>query len=171
MGTSGSPAQLFAALYHELHTVAERRLRGLAFGTTLSTTTLLHETYLSLANNEQLSFPDEPRFLAYASRAMRGLIIDYARRRSATKRGGQFMLLPLENAETPADADPEQLRQLGDALEELAVLEPALAELVDLHFFCGFSFAEIAALRGLSERTVQRDWRKARAILHQQLRQ
>ena len=171
MGTGNSPAQLFAALYHELHHVAERRLRGLPFGSTLSTTTLLHETYLSLADNEQLSFPDEPHFLSYASRAMRGLIIDYARRRSATKRGGQFLLLPLDGADPAADADPDQLRELGDALEQLAALEPALAEIVDLHFFCGFSFTEIAALRGVSERTVQRDWRKARAILHEQLRQ
>jgi RNA polymerase sigma factor (TIGR02999 family) len=171
MGTSNSPAQLFAALYHELHAVAERRLRGLPFGSTLSTTTLLHETYLSLADNERLSFPDEPRFLSYASRAMRGLIIDYARRRSATKRGGQFLLLPLDTVDVPADADPERLGALGDALEQLAALEPPLAELVDLHFFCGLSFTEIAAMRGVSERTVQRDWRKARVILHQQLRQ
>lgn len=171
MGTSNSPAQLFAALYHELHAVAERRLRGLPFGSTLSTTTLLHETYLSLATNERLSFPDEPRFLSYASRAMRGLIIDYARRRSAAKRGGEFQLLPLASVDIPGNTDPEHLRHLGDALDQLAALDPPLAELVDLHFFCGLSFAEIAAMRAVSERTVQRDWRKARAILHQQLSQ
>ena len=169
MGTSNSPAQLFAALYHELHAVAARRLRGLPFGSTLSTTTLLHETYLSLADNERLSFPDEPRFLSYASRAMRGLIIDYARRRSAAKRGGEFQLLPLASVEVPGVADPEHLRNLGDALDELQALDPPLAELVDLHFFCGLSFAEIAAMRASSERTVQRDWSKARAILHRQL--
>ena len=166
---SGSPEQLFAALYRELHALAQRRLRALPFGCTLGTTTLLHEAYLSLANAEDLRFPDRLRFLSYASRAMRGLIIDYARRRSATKRGGEFQLLPLSSADVPA-ADRDGLSELGDALDELAGLEPALAELVDLHFFCGLSFAEIAAMRGVSERTVQRDWRKARVVLHHQLR-
>lgn len=169
-GTAGSPEQLFAALYRELHAMAERRLRGVPFGCTLSTTTLLHEAYLSLSNNQELRFPDRPRFLSYASRAMRGLIIDYARRRSATKRGGEFELLPFDSVDVPVGSDPEDLRELGSALEELARLDPALVELVDLHFFCGLPFAEIAAMRGVSERTVQRDWRKARLMLHHQLR-
>lgn len=169
-GTGGSPEHLFAALYHELHAVAQRRLRGLPFGCTLSTTTLLHEAYLSVANNQELQFPDRPRFLAYASRAMRGLIIDYARRRSATKRGGEFQLLPL-SSDVPERSDPEDLGELGNALDELARFDPALAELVDLHFFCGVPFVEIAALRAVSERTVQREWRKARVILHHQLRE
>jgi RNA polymerase sigma factor (TIGR02999 family) len=169
-GASVSPEQLFAALYHELHAVAERRLRGLPFGSTLSTTTLLHEAYLSLAGNDQLRFPDKGRFLSYASRAMRGLIIDYARRRSASKRGGEFQLLPLGGVEVPDRSDHESLSELGLALDELAKLDPALAELVDLHFFCGLSFGEIAAMREVSERTVQRDWRKARVILHHQVR-
>ena len=171
-GTGGSAEQLFTALYHELHAVAQRRLGGLPFGCTLSTTTLLHEAYLSLANNEKLHFPDRPRFLSYASRAMRGLIIDYARRRSATKRGGEFRLLSLSDVDAPGpdSGDPEHLNELGRALDELAKLDPGLAELVDLHFFCGLPFVEIAAVRGVSERTVQRDWRKARVILHQQLR-
>lgn len=169
-GPGSTPDQLFAALYHELHAVAQRRLRGLPYGVTLSTTTLLHEAYLSLAGNERLHFPDRSRFLAYASRAMRGLIIDYARRRSAAKRGGEFQLLPLEGSEPAPGSGPEELAALGEALDELATLDPALAELVDLHFFCGLTFAEIAGVRGISERTVQRDWRKARVILHQQLR-
>lgn len=164
-----SPEQLFAALYHELHAVAQRRLRGLAFGSTLSTTTLLHEAYLSLAHNDQLRFPDRSRFLSYASRAMRGLIIDYARRRSATRHGGEFQFLPLEGAEIAADAGGAELGALGMALDDLATLDPALSELVDLHFFCGLSFAEIAEMRGVSDRTVQRDWRKARLLLHQWL--
>lgn len=169
-GASVAPEQLFAALYHELHAVAQRRLRGLPFGATLSTTTLLHEAYLSLAHNDKLRFPDKARFFSYASRAMRGLIIDYARRRSASKRGGEFQLLPLEGLDVPERSDPEALSELGLALDELAKLDPALAELVDLHFFCGLSFGEIAAMREVSERTVQRDWRKARVILHRQLR-
>ena len=165
-----SSEQLFAALYHELHAVAQHRLRGLPFGSTLSTTTLLHEAYLSFAHNDELRFPDRSRFLSYASRAMRGLIIDYARRRSAVRHGGEFQFLPLEAAEIPADSDGAELSALGMALDDLGALDPALSELVDLHFFCGLSFAEIAAMRSVSERTVQRDWRKARLLLHRWLR-
>ena len=171
-GAGIAPEQLFAALYHELHAVAQRRLRGVPFGSTLGTTTLLHEAYLSLADNDKLRFPDKARFLSYASRAMRGLIIDYARRRSASKRGGEFQLLPLGDADAPPDRplpDAEALGDVGAALDELSQLDPALAELVDFHFFCGLSFAEVAAMRGVSERTVQRDWRKARVLLHHQL--
>ncbi|HEY6783913.1 MAG TPA: ECF-type sigma factor [Gemmatimonadales bacterium] len=167
---SGTSDQLFAALYHELHALAQRRLRGLPYGSTLSTTTLLHEAYLSLSDNDQLRFPDRSRFLSYASRAMRGLIIDYARRRSAAKRGGEFQLLPLDGLEEGPGVLPSELDALGLALDELATLDPSLAELVDLHFFCGLSFTEIAGMRGVSERTIQRDWRKARVILHHQLR-
>lgn len=166
----GSTEHLFALLYHELHALAQRHLHGQSAGSTLSTTTLLHEAYLSLRKNDRLEFPDRPRFLAYASRAMRGLIIDYARRRSATKRGGEFQLLPLDARDVPESADSAQLTELSGALDELASLDPALAELVDLHFFCGLSFAEIAGLRAVSERTVQRDWQKARLVLHRQLR-
>jgi DNA-directed RNA polymerase specialized sigma24 family protein len=104
---------------------------------------------------------------------MRGLIIDYARRRSAAKRGGEFQFLSFDAADVPEGrpgADPDELSALGTALDELALLDRSLAELVDLHFFCGLSFAEIASMRGISERTVQRDWRKARVILHQRLR-
>lgn len=168
-GGGSSSDQLFAALYHELRAVAQRRLRGLPFGSTLSTTTLLHEAYLSLAHNDQLRFPDRSRFLSYASRAMRGLIIDYARRRSAARRGGEFQLVPLEGTEVADRASGEELSTLGMALDDLGAFDPGLAELVDLHFFCGLSFSEIAAMRGVSERTAQRDWRKARLILHQQL--
>jgi RNA polymerase sigma factor (TIGR02999 family) len=169
-GAGSSSDQLFAALYHELHALAQRRLHGLPFGSTISTTTLLHEAYLSLAHNDQLRFPDRSRFLAYASRAMRGLIIDYARRRSAARRGGEFRFLPLDGAELGDEAKGAELSALGAALDELGTLDRSLAELVDLHFFCGLSFAEIAAMREVSERTVQRDWRKARLVLHQQLR-
>jgi RNA polymerase sigma factor (sigma-70 family) len=100
---------------------------------------------------------------------MRGLIIDYARKRRARKRGRQLEITLVGDEPPASDAirAADELAQLGDALGELGQLEPALAEVVDLHFFCGFSFAEIATLRRVSERTVQRDWRKARLLLHQ----
>jgi RNA polymerase sigma factor (TIGR02999 family) len=166
----GDPAaadQLFAALYDELHRLAERHLRRGGGAMTLGATTLVHEAWLSMAGKPDTVFPDRARFFAYASRAMRGLAIDYARRRCAVKRGRQYAITLEENvAAGGADAG---LPALGDALAELALLDPALAELVDLHFFGGFSFVEIAELRGVSERTVQRDWRKARLLLHHAL--
>lgn len=162
---------LFAILYRELHRLAEHNLRRAGAALTLGTTTLLHETYLNIAGREHVAFADRSRFLAYASRAMRGLVIDYARRRRALKRGRQFEITLATTDESPGQATRivAELEQLGDALGELAELQPALAELVDLHFFCGFSFGEIATLRQVSERTVQRDWRKARILLHQAL--
>ena len=163
--------QLFSMLYHELHRLAEANLRHAGSALTLGTTTLLHETYLNIAGRENIAFAERTRFLAYASRAMRGLVIDYARRRRAKKRGSQFEIT-LGSEEPPSGQqlqDATELERLGEALDELGQLEPALAELVDLHFFCGFSFAEVAALREVSERTVGRDWRKARLLLHQAL--
>lgn len=162
---------LFTLLYGELHCLAESALRRGGGSFTLSPTTLLHEAYLNMAGRDDVTFPDRARFLAYASRAMRGLVIDFARRRQAEKRGRHLEItLP---GEEPVSGEvlrtSEELTRLGDALGELAAIAPALAEVVDLHFFCGFSFAEIAALRRVSERTVQREWRKARLLLHHTL--
>jgi RNA polymerase sigma factor (TIGR02999 family) len=114
-------------------------------------------------------FPDRARFMAYAARAMRGLIIDYARRRYAQKRGGLFELTSLQTTIADRLTDAKELQEISDALEDLAAVEPALAEIVDLKFFCGFSFAEIGAMRGMSERTVQRHWEKARLYLYRVL--
>jgi len=162
---------LFALLYQELHGLAEHHLRRGGSGLTLGTTTLLHEAYLNMVDREDLAFPDRNRFLAYASRAMRGLVVDYARRRSAKKRGREFEItLAGDEADRGEQASGEELGRLSDALDELAGLDAALAQLVDLHFFCGFSFTEIASLRGVSDRTVQRDWRKARLLLHHRLK-
>lgn len=171
-GTNGSP-QLFAALYHELHQLAARQLRRSGPELTLSTTTLLHEAYLDIAGRIGTEFPDRARFMGYAARAMRGLVIDYARRSRAQKRGGGAFEITL-GADVDVDASGDghvaaELQHLSDALDELAALEPSLAELVDLHFFCGYAFGEIAELRGVSERTVQRDFRKARLLLQHAL--
>jgi RNA polymerase sigma factor (TIGR02999 family) len=163
--------KLFAVLYAELHRLAEHNLRRAGSALTLGTTTLLHEAYLNIAGRENIAFAERSRFLAYASRAMRGLVIDYARSRRAKKRGREFEITLGTDEATSGQPMQEvaELERLGDALGELGGFEPALAELVDLHFFCGFSFAEIAALRQVSERTVGRDWRKARLLLHQAL--
>jgi RNA polymerase sigma factor (TIGR02999 family) len=173
----GNPAavnRLFAALYRELHAVAERELRRGGREITLGTTTLLHEAYLNIANREGIHFANRAQFLTYAARAMRGLMIDHARRRRAKKRGGEFCLTWYPGDGPSPCQDPvavQPLEELSSALDTLAQVEPVLAQLVDLHFFCGFSFAELAAIRGVSERTVQRDWRRARLLLHRTLQE
>jgi RNA polymerase sigma factor (TIGR02999 family) len=168
-GDGPAAEALFAALYSELHRMAKRELARRGSMVSLSATTLLHEAYLDMAARDGPSFPDRPRFMGYAARVMRGLIIDHARNRQAQKRGGQFEITSL--ATDAGDvADSRQLERISDALEQLARLEPQLAEIVDLKFFCGFSFADIAAMRSLSERTVQRKWEKARIYLHRELR-
>jgi RNA polymerase sigma factor (TIGR02999 family) len=136
----------------------------------LNVTTLLHEAYLDISAREGKSFPDRPRFMGYAARVMRGLIIDHARKRNAIKRGRQFEITSLKTDSGENAVDAKELALIGDALDELAKVEPKLAELVDLKFFCGFSFAEIAALSHVSERTVQRKWEKARIYLHRTIR-
>lgn len=162
---------LFSALYAELHRLAERQLARGGAGVTLGTTTLLHEAYLDISRREGAVFPDRGRFMGYAAKVMRGLIIDYARNRKAQKRGGRFEITKLEDDVASGMADEGELNRISGALDELAEADPSLAEVVDLKFFAGFSFAEIAAMRGVSERTVQRHWEKARIYLHRAIRE
>ena len=164
-GEIGAKDALFAALYAELHRLAQSHIRR-AGHVTLGATTLLHEAYIDFSQRSTLAFPDRNRFMGYAARAMRGLVIDYVRERNARKRGGDVIFTTLGDDLAIASSAGVDFAALGMALDELTDLEPGLAELVDLKFFCGFSFQEIAALRGVSERTVQRDWAKARALLH-----
>jgi len=168
-GDAASREELFTVLYRELHRLAQRELRGRAF-VTMSPTTLLHETYLNLSGRTGSVFPDRARFLAYAARAMRGLLIDYVRSRRAQKRGGAFQITSLPTELPAGGAAEEDIEDIGEALEALSAVEPRLAQLVDLKFFCGFSFAEIAQLQGISERTAQRDWDKARILLQKHIR-
>ena len=169
-GDSLATDALFSALYAELHRMAKRELARHGAGASLSVTTLLHEAYLEISARDGQSFPDEARFMGYAARVMRGLIIDHARSRNAIKRGGEFEITSLENHEVENPADANELSAISDALNHLAKVEPELAELVDLKFFCGFSFSEIGALYNLSERTLQRRWEKARIYLHRSIR-
>jgi len=169
-GDSAATNALFTALYSELHRLAKRELARRGAPPSLSVTTLLHEAYLDMSARAGASFPDQARFMGYAARVMRGLIIDHARNRCAIKRGGEFKITSLENHDVENPADAKELSSISDALDQLAKVEPGLAEVVDMKFFCGFSFAEIAALQKLSERTVQRKWEKARIYLHHSIR-
>jgi RNA polymerase sigma factor (TIGR02999 family) len=160
--------KLFASLYADLRELAERQLKRNG-GKPLSPTTLLHEAYIGMAGRDSV-FPDRERFLGYAARVMRGLIIDFVRDRRALKRGAGFHIteLPTEiGATAPNDLE---LSQLSDSLDELAAHEPRLAEVVDLKYFCGYTTEEIAAQRGGSVRAVERDWTKARLLLFDRMK-
>ncbi len=163
-GNADDRRRLFAAFYAELHRIAQRELRRNA-GATLSPTTLLHETFLSMSRNDAALFADQGRFMAYAARAMRGLLVDYIRNRQAQKRGGQFEITSLP-VELRVGVDDVETEKLATALDELAGLHPRLAECVELKFFCGLSYDDIGKLWGMSERTVRREWDKARLLLH-----
>jgi RNA polymerase sigma factor (TIGR02999 family) len=165
IATNTPNEQLFAQLYDDLRQLAERQLRRNS-GAPISPTTLLHEAYLGMSGS-QGAFPDRERFMGYAARVMRGLIIDFVRQRRALKRGAGVHITQLPTDIEQVDAT--ELSRISDVLDELATHEPRLAEVVDLRYFCGFTLEDIAAQRGTSKRTVQRDWEKARVILFQRL--
>ena len=166
-GDQSAADALFSSLYSELHRIAKRELARQGVPVSLGATTLLHQAYIEMAPKDGTAFPDRARFMAYASRVMRGLIIDHAPRRSAQKRGGQFHITS-SGSEVVGEV-VDDLAGIGEALDQLAKDEPALAEMVDMKFFCGFTFQEIAALKGVSERTAQRQWEKARIYLHHKI--
>ena len=165
-GEPSAAEALFTALYDELHRIAKRQLARHGWGVTIGATSLLHEAFLDLSRRDGTRFPDEQRFLGYAARVMRGVIIDYARNRQAEKRGGKFELTAISTDVAESVAADGELTKLGAALDELAAVEPLLADVVDLKFFCGFSVPEIAAMKQVSERTIERSWQKARLFLH-----
>jgi RNA polymerase sigma factor (TIGR02999 family) len=168
-GDRAAGETLFERLYSELHRLAKRELARRGVPVSLGATTLLHQAYIEMAGKESASFPDQARFMGYAARVMRGLIIDHARSRRAQKRGGQFEITSLETEIENVANGPELIR-ISEALDELSKVDPSLSEIVDLKFFCGFTFAEIGAMKGISERTAQRQWEKARIYLHRKIR-
>jgi RNA polymerase sigma factor (TIGR02999 family) len=165
-GGSG-PEALFSSLYRELHALARRELK--ARGLSLGPGTLVHEAYLVVAGRN-VRFPDRARFLAYAARTMRGLALDYVRAQRTLKRGGDQGTVDLADLAAPvAEQGGELWSRLARALAELEHTDARLAQLVDLRYFGGLSLTEIAGLRCVSDRTVQRDWKRARLFLHQAL--
>ncbi len=169
-GSQAAVDALFNALYAELRRLASRELARQGAPISLSATTLVHKVYLEIVGRDGTSFPDQGRFMGYAARVMRGLIIDHARSRRAQKNGGQFEIMaPGADIETPVDE--QALMLVSEALDDLAKVEPKLAQIVDLKFFCGFSFSEVAAMNGVCERTIQRQWEKARIYLHRRIRE
>ncbi|QQR74732.1 MAG: sigma-70 family RNA polymerase sigma factor [Holophagales bacterium] len=173
-GERAAVDRVFEIVYVELRRLARWQRGRAGSAPTLSTTMLVHETYLKLAESERLSVRDRAHFFALAARAMRQILLDAARRRMRDKRGGGEVHVPievliLEGREPSAPMRAAELVALDAALERLAAADERLARLVEWRFFAGRSEEEIGAFLGISERTVRRDWRKARAFLFREL--
>ena len=166
---AGDPAArdaLFAMLYLELRKLARSRLRRSETITLLDTTALVHETYLRYLNACQLKFADRGRFFGYAANVMHSIVVDEVRKRHAESRGGDAEHVTLDTgaADSFAQGD-EQILQVHEALDELSALDPRLARVVEMRYFGGLGEAEIAEAMGVTDRTVRRDWDKARTLL------
>jgi RNA polymerase sigma factor (TIGR02999 family) len=164
-GDRGALDRLIPFVYDELRAVARRQLRRRRPGLTLDTSGLVHETYLKLVDQSQVAWKDRAHFLAAAAVAMRHILVDQARRRTAQKRGGEDIRVTLDEAELGSDEKAVEILALDQALTALAGLSERLGKLVELRFFGGLTEEETAEALGTSERTVRRDWRKARAYL------
>jgi RNA polymerase sigma factor (TIGR02999 family) len=159
---------LFTRVYDELKQLARKQLAA-EFGHTLNTTGLVHEAYLKFAQSEGFPLHGRTHFFALAAKAMRHIVIDHARARIADKRGGEHLqMVELEQAGGIVDPElgPEELLRLDSALNRLDSDEPRLAQLVELRFFAGLGISDIATLHSVSERTLNRDWRRAKALLY-----
>ena len=168
-GSAQEPLDLVVArAYDELRALAHRRLASGGRGT-LSTTALVHEVYLKLADQSSLAWSDRAHFLALVSLAMRYVLVDRARERGTLKRGGPGRHVTFDDNEISADDQAELVLDLNDALERLAAWDPRLARVVDCRFFGGLTETETADALGITVRTVQRDWVKARILLRRAL--
>jgi RNA polymerase sigma factor (TIGR02999 family) len=157
---------LFATVYDELKRLARQRLRAVDAAATLSTTDLVHEAFLKLARGpDASSWGGRAHFFGSASRAMRQVLVDFARRRHAAKRGGPAPDLTLDESEHPVQIEIDQVLALDAALDRLEAVDPRLRQIVELRFFGGLPERDIADLLGVSTRTVERAWLKARLFL------
>jgi RNA polymerase sigma factor (TIGR02999 family) len=164
-GDSKAINAVFELTYRELRTLAHAKLQRAGKITTLDTTALVHECYLRLSGIGHLEVNDRAHFLCYAARAMRSIAVDYARKRLSQRRGGDQVRVTLQAESLEGCSSEGEVVRLHDALEELATMDPRLVQVVELKYFAGLSLEEIADALGVAERTVQRDWEKARAIL------
>jgi len=173
-GDGDAASRLMALVYDELRIMARRQLRGRRPGQTLTTTALVHEVYLKLVDQDGVPWQDRSHFFGVAALAMRHILVDSARRRVAKKRGGEDVRIPLDELRLSGGAPDAEARAvevlaIDRALTSLAALNERLSQLVELRFFAGLTEEETAEAMGTSERTVRRDWRKARAFLFQAL--
>jgi RNA polymerase sigma factor (TIGR02999 family) len=162
--------RLFPVVYSELRLIARRHLVGERESHTLSPTVLIHEAYLKLVDQTWASAEGRGYFFGAASRAMRQILVDHARRRVRTKRGGKDQAIPLEEHHLVVDEFDADLMAVDEALRELEAIEPRVAHVVEYRFFGGLSVEETAEALGISVRTVKRDWILAKAWLYRKLR-
>lgn len=155
----------FTAYYPELRQIAHARLMRSSLRGQIETTALVHDSYIKLASGAEHKFVNRLHFLAYASRTVRSIVVDIVREQRTQRRGGEFDLVTLDTAAQEGMAGEIDIEAVNGALDDLAKLDPALARLVEMRFFGGMTATEIAEALGMSERTVQREWSKARALL------
>ena len=168
-GDKAAEGRLFEAVYADLHRIAQRHLRAANQGNARATS-LVHEVYLRMARGDGLALNDRTHFFAVASRAMRQIVIDHVRSRRTEKRGGGVEAMSLDSAIVAvAQGRDEELLVLDEALKRLELVDPRLARFVELRFYGGLQLEELAEVVGLSERTLKRDWRKARAFLYREI--
>ena len=170
-GDAGARDALFALLYDDLRALARSRLRRSEAITLLDTTSLVHESYMRYLEARELSFPDRGKFFAYAASVMRSIVVDEVRKRHAERRGGSAVHVELDTGSIGGlAADDAQIVRVNEALDDLAALDPRLARVVEMRYFAGLTEVEIAGALGITERTVRRDWNKARTLLLEALR-
>jgi RNA polymerase sigma factor (TIGR02999 family) len=168
-GDSAALQRLVPLVYHDLQRVARAQLRRLRPSESLNTTGLVHEAYVRLVDQSRASWRDRAHFFAVSALAMRQILVDFARRRSRRKRGGDQVMLPLEDAPDPVAREADRLLEIDAALEKLAAQNERLARVVECRFFAGLTEQETAEALGVSVRTAQREWFKARAWLRAEL--
>ncbi|HEV8150455.1 MAG TPA: sigma-70 family RNA polymerase sigma factor [Gemmatimonadales bacterium] len=169
-GNHAALDELFSLVYEDLRRRAHHCLRGQAAGHTLTTTDLVHETYLKLIAVERVRWEDRAHFMALSATAMRHVLLNYARRNSTAKRGGGEVKLNLDEAPILSDTGADQILALDEALERLAALNARLSRTVELRFFGGLTVEETAEALGVAPSTVKLDWQKAKAWLFRELR-
>ncbi len=162
-------AALWSGLYGDLKHLARSRLRRSGPITLLDTTGLVNDAYVRMAAGRRPDYGSSEQFLGYASRVMRSVVIDLVRERQANRRGGDIERITLDTDVMGGVAAEEELLEVDQALENLARLEPRLCQVVEMRYFGGFTEAEIGAALGLTDRTVRRDWEKARLLLRAML--
>ncbi len=160
---------LMPLVYDALHSLADRQLRGERPEHTLNATALVHEAYLKLVDQRRVTWQNRAHFLAIAARAMRRILINYAKSRLARKRGGDQVLVTFDDELAGREARAEELVDLDDALSKLKLMNERQSQVVEYHFFGGLTHEEIAAVLNVSVPTVRRDWRLARAWLSREL--
>ena len=169
-GHASAQQELWSLIYEELHGLARGQMVNEPAGVTLQSTALVHEAYLRLIGNENVQWANRRHFFGAAANAMRRIRIDEARRRGRQKRGGGQQRVPIDEADAVFDQDPAQVLAIDEALVKLEQTDPRKAEIVMLRYFAGLSVDETARAMGVSPRTVDSEWRFAKAWLHRELR-